>query len=84
VPSIVDDSHRRTLARQVEQYVQAASTFPVRFERRRGREHGLSRFFTGLQVVEPGIVPVTQWRPDGGPTAEPQDSNLWAAIGRKP
>ena len=51
----------------------------------RFRNHDeVSRFFTGLDLVEPGIVPVTQWRPDGGPTADPQDSNLWAGVGRKP
>jgi len=51
----------------------------------RFRSHAeVSRFFTGLDLVEPGIVPVTQWRADGGPTAEPEDSNLWAGVGRKP
>jgi hypothetical protein len=51
----------------------------------RFRSHDeVSRFFTGLELVEPGIVPVTQWRPDGGPAAEPEDSNLWAGVGRKP
>jgi hypothetical protein len=52
----------------------------------RFRSHDeVSRFFAGLELVEPGIVPVTQWRPDdGSPTAEPEDSNLWAGVGRKP
>ena len=51
----------------------------------RFRSHAeVSRFFTGLHLVDPGIVPVTQWRPDGGPTADPADSNLWAGIARVP
>jgi ubiquinone/menaquinone biosynthesis C-methylase UbiE len=29
----------------------------------------ITRFFDGLELVEPGVVPVTQWRPDpGSPT----------------
>ena len=32
----------------------------------------IARFFDGLELVEPGVVPFTHWRPDpdGGPTAE--------------
>lgn len=49
------------------------------------RSHAeVSRFFAGLQVVDPGIVPVAEWRPDGGPTAEREDSNLWAGVARLP
>lgn len=32
-PSLVDDSRRRALAQQIAEYVHAAPTFPVRFER---------------------------------------------------
>jgi hypothetical protein len=44
----------------------------------------VSRFFTGLHLVEPGIVPVAEWRPDGGPTARREDSNIWAGVARLP
>ena len=51
----------------------------------RFRSHAeVSRFFTGLDLVEPGIVPVAEWRPDGGPTAERTDSNIWAGVARLP
>jgi S-adenosyl methyltransferase len=51
----------------------------------RFRSHAeVSRFFAGLHLVEPGIVPVAQWRPDDGPTADPQESNLWAGVARLP
>jgi hypothetical protein len=51
----------------------------------RFRSHAeVSRFFTGLHLVEPGIVPVAQWRPDGGPTADREKSNLWAGVARVP
>jgi hypothetical protein len=44
----------------------------------------VSRFFAGLHLVEPGIVPVAEWRPDGGPTARREDSNIWAGVARLP
>jgi S-adenosyl methyltransferase len=49
----------------------------------RSREEIL-RFFTGLELVEPGLVPVPYWRPD-----EPEPANadkVWflGAVGRKP
>ena len=37
----------------------------------------------GLEVVEPGIVPVTAWRPEPGSDEEPQETIL-AAVARKP
>ena len=39
------------------------------------------RFFTGLELVEPGLVQVHQWRP--GIQAN-RTLALWAAVGRKP
>jgi hypothetical protein len=43
----------------------------------------VTRLFDGLDLVEPGIVPVTKWRPESelqalGPTS------LWGGIARKP
>jgi len=38
-------------------------------------------FFDGLVLVEPGIVPVTHWRPDA---AEPEAVDAYGAVGRKP
>ncbi|WP_229068880.1 SAM-dependent methyltransferase [Actinoplanes sp. DH11] len=41
--------------------------------------------FAGLELVEPGVVPASEWRPE--PDAEipaRSDINVWAAIGRKP
>jgi SAM-dependent methyltransferase len=39
-------------------------------------------FFTGLDLVEPGLVPVEEWRPDTG-TTDTGKSALWCAVGRK-
>ncbi|WP_327718582.1 SAM-dependent methyltransferase [Streptomyces sp. NBC_00490] len=50
----------------------------------------VERFFaeSGLEVVEPGVVPVHRWRPDGAAPAEiadvtDADINVYAAVGRK-
>jgi hypothetical protein len=42
----------------------------------------VARFFTGTDLVEPGLVPLEEWRPGPGP-ADPGRSNLWCAVGRK-
>jgi hypothetical protein len=45
-----------------------------------------ARFLDGLELVPPGVVPMTQWRPDGGPDAAPSptEAGAYAALGRKP
>ncbi|MFD0851070.1 SAM-dependent methyltransferase [Actinomadura adrarensis] len=35
----------------------------------------------GLEMVEPGFVPITQWRPDGG---TPEPIGAYCAVARKP
>jgi S-adenosyl methyltransferase len=40
-----------------------------------------TRFFTGLDLVEPGVVPLPQWR---APASISQRIPAYAAIGRKP
>ncbi|HEX6196718.1 MAG TPA: SAM-dependent methyltransferase [Jiangellaceae bacterium] len=40
-------------------------------------------FLTGLDVVEPGVVPVLAWRPDE-PPADADAAWYWAAVARKP
>jgi hypothetical protein len=51
----------------------------------RFRTHAeVSRFFQELQLVEPGIVPVAEWRADGNPTVTREQSNIWAGVARVP
>jgi O-methyltransferase involved in polyketide biosynthesis len=40
-----------------------------------------ARFFEGLELVEPGVVPVPQWRPDSDPAGQPVYS--YCGVGRK-
>ena len=41
-------------------------------------------FFTGLELVEPGLVQVHQWRPDPGDVAPEGTVSAHGAVGRKP
>jgi hypothetical protein len=45
----------------------------------RSREQ-VSAFFTGMDLVEPGLVRVGEWRAEPGSTSQ---SFVWAAVGRK-
>jgi S-adenosyl methyltransferase len=47
----------------------------------RNREQ-MARFFAGMELVEPGLVPVEEWRPEPG-TSATGESALWGAVGRK-
>jgi hypothetical protein len=46
------------------------------------RQADVGRFFDGLDVVEPGVVRVQEWRPDTGSEAR-STSNMWGGVGRK-
>jgi hypothetical protein len=43
----------------------------------------IARFFSGLDVVDPGVTPVLSWRPDEPPD-DPRSAYYWAGIARKP
>ena len=43
----------------------------------------IAAYFEGLDLVEPGLVRVPDWRPDSEIEAAPRCA-MWAAIGRKP
>ena len=47
----------------------------------RSREQ-VARFFAGMDLVEPGLVPVEDWRPEPG-TVDAGTSSIYGAVGRK-
>jgi hypothetical protein len=47
----------------------------------RSREQ-VARFFAGMDLVQPGLVPVEEWRPEPG-TGATGKSATWGAVGRK-
>jgi len=59
--------------------VYASTANPV-FARPRAK---ILEFFGGLDMVEPGLVPVAQWRPDAHDPA-PIGQSLLGGVGRKP
>jgi S-adenosyl methyltransferase len=44
----------------------------------------VAAFFGGLDLIEPGVVPVQAWRPDAGAPTGPHGSGFLSAVGRKP
>jgi S-adenosyl methyltransferase len=50
----------------------------------RGRDE-FAELFDGLELVDPGVVPASEWRPEPGATIPARsDINVWTAVGRKP
>ena len=50
--------------------------------RNRTREE-VTRFFTGLDLVPPGVITTPRWRPDQD-TGQTRIDPIYAAVGRKP
>jgi S-adenosyl methyltransferase len=49
----------------------------------RGRDE-FAGLFDGLELVEPGVVPASEWRPEPGAEIPARsDINIWTAVGRK-
>jgi len=44
----------------------------------------ITGFFDGLELVEPGIVSLTRWRPEATPFPDPDDVPGMCGVGRKP
>ena len=43
----------------------------------------VERFFGDWELLEPGLVPVSAWRPDQ-PVADPEAAYYWSGVARKP
>ena len=41
-----------------------------------------SEFFTGLELIEPGISPITAWRPDSAEVVDPREASVYGAVAR--
>jgi O-methyltransferase involved in polyketide biosynthesis len=44
----------------------------------------IASFFDGLELVEPGVVSCTHWRPDPGPSGPPAEVDAFGGVGWKP
>jgi hypothetical protein len=43
----------------------------------------ITGFFDGLELVQPGVVPVSRWRPDPSPFGEPAHVDTFGGVARK-
>ncbi len=44
----------------------------------------IERYFTGLDLIEPGLVPLNRWRPEPGDPSFARDIPTYCGVGRKP
>jgi S-adenosyl methyltransferase len=66
--------------RTVEQLWNDSGAVPAKF---RSRDE-FSHFFNGLKVLEPGVVSLTQWRPDPSTLYADRQLGFYCAVARKP
>jgi hypothetical protein len=66
---------------EVDQAVAAATGAGMTLVARSKDE--VQRFFGDWQMLEPGLVPVSAWRPDE-PVENPEAAYYWAGVARKP
>jgi hypothetical protein len=53
-------------------------------QRVRPRSHAeVTQFFDGLEILDPGVVPIQEWRPASEEEAAAR-AGMWGAVGRKP
>jgi hypothetical protein len=45
---------------------------------------GIARFFDGWEILEPGIVSCSLWRPEPNPFGPPVEVDAFCGVGRKP
>ncbi len=71
------DRSPEEMAEQTRRYNESGAEFM----RPRSQEE-IRRFFTGLELIGPGIAPLSQWLPEG--QAVPASGEAVAGVGRKP
>jgi hypothetical protein len=47
------------------------------------RPDQITRYFDGLDLVDPGVVPIQQWRPDHTPFDQPEKLTNFGGVARK-
>jgi hypothetical protein len=70
------DFHRRQAADVAEVYKKATAALTPRTHAE------VEALFAGFDLVEPGLVQVHQWRPDGSTPDEGRDTGVYGAVGR--
>ena len=74
-----DAAQESARARAIRRYVEAGGVpYHLRAPER------IEGFFKGLELVEPGVVPVSRWRPDPSPFGMPAEVDAFCGVARKP
>jgi hypothetical protein len=84
--SITHGTRLQDWSKAQEDVTELLESTPTHGMRLRTREQLLAAL-PGLQLVDPGVVPVTEWRPDHPNTAEADDParpGMLALVGRQP
>jgi len=71
---LIEQQQRQNLDRTWSGKIQQQLTWRTREQ--------VARFFEGTDLIEPGLVPVEEWRQEAG-TGNTGRSALWAGVGRK-
>ncbi|OEV29129.1 methyltransferase [Streptomyces nanshensis] len=79
-------SHGTSDTAEPDKAEQAADFYRSNVSDGQARSHeAVLAFFDGLELLEPGLVPVTRWRPDGqGPQIPDHRALIHAGVARKP
>lgn len=72
------DSSPEAAAEVVDLYRSSASSAHTR------SHEEIARFFTGFELVDPGLVYLPLWRPDGELSEDPDRAWFFAGVGRTP
>jgi hypothetical protein len=72
------DVHAEIAAEGARRLAESGSTPTTR----RSRQE-VVRFFSGLDLVEPGVVQTHRWHPEPGLSTAAYEVSAWAAVGRK-
>jgi hypothetical protein len=78
-PSLGDEA---TIAANAAMNEMWNSSSPTKITPRSGEQ--IARFFDGLEMVEPGLVSMSRWRPAPSRWGEPVDVMGFGGVGRKP
>jgi hypothetical protein len=74
VASDIESQKTAEVGRRLNRLLSQKTTFRSQAE--------VVRLFEGLEMVEPGVVPIPQWRPDTEIDAK-TPANMWGGVGRK-
>jgi hypothetical protein len=82
-PTIVPgvQANRRFLGRAVRHMAEAGRSMGQKVTFRTHEQ--VSRFFAGLDLADPGVVPIQDWRADSPLDLSSAPTAMWGGVGRK-